>query len=117
MAQVKLQIFFKGKGGEEFKKVISYVNPDCDDEKLVEFVDELNKLTTNKVKDIHKIVENFLSNTENITAAEILEILNQTYQPKDLQNPITPEEITKILDGEHVPAPDADIFSEDDFKF
>ena len=103
MAKVKLKILFQDNHGEDFKKVLSYINPDCDDDKLSELVRDLNNLTTNKVKDIHKIVEKFLSSGDegDITDAELLEILRGDFIPAEVDDPIT----------------DADIFSDDDFKF
>ena len=118
MAEVKLNVYLKDKDGSEFKQVIGQVNPNCPDAKLTELVNSLNSLTTNKISEIWKVVEKYLSpDSDTITAADILEILNGTYTPAADDNPITDADIKLILEGNYTPAPDSDTWSPSDFVF
>ena len=120
LAKVKLQIFFKNTAGEEFEKIIGFINPDCADDLLLNFVTELNNLTTNEVKEVFKIVEKFLSESSTdgyITAAELLEIIGGTYTPVADDDPITEAELKTILQGSYIPVADDDALTADDFVF
>lgn len=118
MAKVKLQISYKDQSGEAFKQILAYINPDCDDANLADFVAKLNSLTTNKVDEVLKIVQKFLSenNSDTITLEEMQAILNGTFQPDD-DEVFTATEINSILDGTFTPIEDDDTWSEEDFKF
>ena len=116
MAKVKLQIELKDSGGEDFKTILGYINPNCADDKLREFADSLNNLTTNRVVDVFKIVEKFLSEVapdDEITAQDLLQILQGQYTPIDDQ--FTDNDINLILQGQYSPVDDE--FTDSDFVF
>lgn len=118
MATVKLNVFMKDKDSGEFKKVIGQVNPACTDAKLTEFVTALNSLTTNKISEIWKIVEKYLSPDDDpITPQDILDILNGDYIPVPDDDPVTDADIKLIVEGSYTPVPDDDTWSPDDFVF
>ena len=81
-----------------------------------ELVTSLNSLTTNKVTDIFKIVEKFLSEVapdDEISVAELSAILRGDYVPKD--DEFTNSDINSILQGTYQPVDDD--FSDSDFIF
>ncbi len=118
MAIVKLTVLMKDKNNSEFKQVLSQINPTCADAKLAELVTALNSLTTNKISEIWKVVEKYLSPDDDaITPQEILDILNGDYSPVPDDNPVTDEEIRLILEGNYQPVEDEDSWSPDDFVF
>ena len=118
MAEVKLNVYLKDKDSGEFKQVICQVNPNCPDEKLVELVDSLNSLTTNKISEIWKVVERYLAPEDDpVTEQDILDILNGTYTPVPDDDPVTENDIKLILEGNYTPVPDTDTWSPSDFVF
>ena len=118
MAIVKLNVLLKDKNSSEFKQVLTQINPNCPDAKLTELVTALNALTTNKISEIWKVVEKYLSPDEDpITPQDILDILNGTYTPVPDDDPVTDADIKLILEGRYTPAPDDDTWSPDDFVF
>ena len=117
MAEVSLNILCKDKKGEEFKQILSYINPNCSADKLRSFAENLNSLTTNKITDIFKVVEKFLSESsadEEISIQELQEILNETYAPTSDDN-FTNADFAPIFEGNYNPVDDE--FSDADFIF
>ena len=110
---------FKDQDGDTFKKVLSYINPNCDNATLRNFVDQLNGLTTNKLEEVFKIVEKFLSDSgeEYISVEDIKKILDGNFSPATDDNPVTSSEIENMLDGEYSPVEDDDAMNADDFIF
>ena len=119
LADVKIQMQFKGQDGETFKKILSYINPNCDNATLRNFVDSLNGLTTNRLEDVFKIVEKFLSDSgeEYISVEDIKKILDGDFTPSADDNPISSDDLQDILDGEFTPAEDDNPLDDDDFIF
>jgi len=119
MATVKLNVYLKDKNNGDFKQVLAQINPTCPDAKLVEFVNALNSLTTNKISEIWKAVEKYLTPDDDdfVTAEDIQKILQGTYTPVADDDPVTADDVQLILTGNYTPVPDADSWSADDFQF
>ena len=84
---VKLHIYFKTREGKTCKRVITYANPAASDEVLNNFVAKLNALTNNDLKSVLKVVNSYLDEEsvieDEITAADIASILDETYTPAE----------------------------------
>ena len=61
MSKVKLQVLFKSLDGETFTRLFAYINPNADNEKLVEFCGKIKNLTTNSIVEINKLVQRYIS--------------------------------------------------------
>ena len=119
MAKVKVQVNYKDDDGSKFKQVLSWVNPECADADLKNFVNALSNLTTNQVEEVFKIVERFLSETSQqyITVEELQDIIDGKFTPVADDNPVSSQEIQDIVDGNYTPVEDDDALSADDFVF
>ena len=119
MADVKIKMHFKDQDGGKFKQILSYINPNCDNATLRNFVDSLNGLTTNRLEEVFKIVEKFLSDSgeEYISVEDIEKILDGDFTPSADDNPISSDDLQDILDENFTPAEDDDPLVEDDFIF
>ena len=119
MAKVKVQINYKEEDGTKFKQILSWVNPQCADADLKNFVTALSNLTTNQVEEVFKIVEKFLSesNQQYITVEELQDIIDGKFTPVLDDNPISSQEMQDILDEMYTPVEDDDALTADDFVF
>ncbi len=119
MAEVKLQIHFREPTGDKFKKIISYVNPNCDNVSLRNFATALSNLTTNEVVEVFKIVEKFLSESAEgyISVGDLQNILDGSYTPVADSDSISASDFEMILAGNYSPVADSDSLSASDFYF
>ena len=116
--KVKLHVYYQTKNGLNYKKTLSYVNPDVSNEDLMSFVEALNKLSTDKIGSVYKVINDFLDNVkpddEEITDDDIAEILDGDYIVVPDDDGITVEEINEILGGDFVPIDDPDGITQED---
>ena len=119
MAKVKVQVNYKDDDGSKFKQILSWVNPECADADLKNFVTALSNLTTNQVEEVFKIVERFLSESSQqyITVDELQDIIDGKFTPVLDDNPVSSQEIQDIVDGNYTPVEDDDALTADDFVF
>lgn len=115
---VSLHVYYKNKDGLTYKKTLTYVNPDVPDEVLVEFLEKLNKLQTDKMGSIYKVIDEFLSKAkpedEEITENDIEKILDGDYIVVPDDDGVTVEDILEILGGDFVPVDDPDGITQED---
>lgn len=114
---VKLQIYFKAQDGKSYKRVINYANPEASNKVLKNFVTALNNLTTNDLKSVLKIVNTYLDDelaSDEISAADIDEILDGTFVNVTDDDGITQIDINTILDETFEPFEDDDEISQSD---
>ena len=97
--KVKIPICYKN-GNESYKRTIEFVNPNCSDDDLREFVTALNKLTTNELTEALKVVCDFCNRSGGeITPADITKIFDGTYTIETVEGGIVESDIDKIFDG------------------
>ena len=120
---VKLQIYYKSADGKKFQRILRYINPSASNSDLKNFVDELNKLTTNEVTEIFKIINRYLddepvySDDTFISAQDLSQIFNGTFKPAFDDDPISTSDFGLILSGTFQPVADDDSLSASDFIF
>lgn len=120
---VKVNFYYLAQDGQTYKKTLSYVNPNVSDEVILQFVQKLNGLTTNKLGDVYKVVNDFLDQSETviqeddelISAEEIQKILHGDFVEVYDSDGITEIEINSILNGTYTPTPDSDEISQEFF--
>ena len=120
---VKVNFYYLAQDGFTYKKTLSYMNPNASDETILQFVQKLNDLTTNKLGDVYKVVNDFLDHSETviqeddelITAEEIQEIMSGDFVEVYDADGITQIEINSILDGNYQPVEDSDEISQEFF--
>ena len=99
--KVKIPICYKN-GNESYKRTIEFVNPNCSDDDLRDFIIALNNLTTNQLTEALKVVSDFCSRSGGVTPADITKIFDGTYTIETVEGGIVESDIDKIFDGSFI---------------
>ena len=111
--KVNIELYLKAPDGKKYKHVIHYVSPDASPARVKEFVNALNSLTKNDLQEIWRVITEYLDGDEEITAAEIDEIIDGNYKNVEVSDGITEQEIEDILNETYENA-DVDSLSKSD---
>ena len=58
--KVSLNIHYRDQRTKLFRRILNYINPDSDNQSLLNFVHSLNILTTNNIVEVIKVVNSWL---------------------------------------------------------
>lgn len=100
MTRPKIHIFTE-KENKYKRRSYTDINPEKTDEEIINFAEEMNKLTENNVGEIYKVDNGVEKDLTPITEEHIRSILRGNFVPFADDDSITDKEIQNILEGNY----------------